>query len=283
MDSPTRSATTDQAGPSTPRVGFQSRDDFEQLGYSVAHNLFPPAASRWVQYGPLITGSSTWASSSGRLESRALQAGFLAITKSGWTWNAFGNADLEVVESPLTFAGGVTIPTGRYAMKTAGASFVTPSSLAIAGSGSLTVGEFFSGSKTTVVLSPSVTVTPDLLITGGVSYNRIRQADAAAESDPVSVRLLSTKVDYYFSTRLSAAAIVQHSSAADLVLGSLRIRYNPSEGNDLYLVINGDLNRNRYRVSPTLPASNRSTLQVQVQPHLPALAESRPHPPGPTP
>ena len=43
---------------------------------------------------------------------------------------------------------------------------------------------------------------------------------------------------YMFSTKLSASAFVQFNTANEVFVGNFRIRYNPREGNDLYLVYN---------------------------------------------
>jgi hypothetical protein len=40
------------------------------------------------------------------------------------------------------------------------------------------------------------------------------------------------------STKLSASMFVQINNARDIFIGNFRIRYNPREGNDLYLVFN---------------------------------------------
>ena len=39
-----------------------------------------------------------------------------------------------------------------------------------------------------------------------------------------------------FSTAISASALVQYNSAADRAVANVRFRYNPREGDDLYLV-----------------------------------------------
>jgi hypothetical protein len=49
-----------------------------------------------------------------------------------------------------------------------------------------------------------------------------------------------------FDTKLSAAAFVQYNSAANLVTGNFRLRYNPREGVDFYLVYDESLNSDRY-------------------------------------
>jgi hypothetical protein len=62
-------------------------------------------------------------------------------------------------------------------------------------------------------------------------------------------------------TRLSFNAYIQYNTAVHAIVTNLRLRYNPKEGNDLYLVF--DEGRNTYlnREVPNLPVySNRSIL-----------------------
>jgi hypothetical protein len=43
---------------------------------------------------------------------------------------------------------------------------------------------------------------------------------------------------YMFSTKLSVSALLQVNNADEIFIGNFRIRYNPREGNDFYLVYN---------------------------------------------
>ncbi|MCX6565806.1 MAG: hypothetical protein NTW38_05195 [Candidatus Aminicenantes bacterium] len=65
------------------------------------------------------------------------------------------------------------------------------------------------------------------------------------------------------STKFSAAAFVQYDSAADEVTANLRLRFNPREGNDLYLVVNEGLNTNRLRYSPERPPYGGRAIMVK--------------------
>ena len=63
------------------------------------------------------------------------------------------------------------------------------------------------------------------------------------------------------NTKLSAAAFVQHNSADHVTIANLRIRYNPKEGNDLYIVFNETWNSDRNREVPALlDIENRTIL-----------------------
>lgn len=65
------------------------------------------------------------------------------------------------------------------------------------------------------------------------------------------------------TTAFSASAMVQYDGGNDAVIGNVRIRFNPSEGTDLYLVYNEGLNTDRLRKSPVPPVSSDRTVLLK--------------------
>ena len=72
------------------------------------------------------------------------------------------------------------------------------------------------------------------------------------------LRILST-----LSTKFSASAFIQYNSAIHAVIANIQLRYNPREGNDLYLVYNEEINTNRYREVPNLPFTSNRTVMLK--------------------
>ena len=66
-----------------------------------------------------------------------------------------------------------------------------------------------------------------------------------------------------YDTRWSFAGFIQYNSAADAVLGNFRLRFNPKEGTDLYIVYNEDFNTNNTSYDPNLPISNERLILVK--------------------
>ncbi len=66
-----------------------------------------------------------------------------------------------------------------------------------------------------------------------------------------------------FTTRTSASAFIQYNSAEDLVALNFRFRYNPREGNDLYLVWNETFNSDRFGLDPIAPLSQERALLIK--------------------
>jgi hypothetical protein len=65
------------------------------------------------------------------------------------------------------------------------------------------------------------------------------------------------------STAISAVGFVQYSHTDNAVIGNVRLRFNPREGNDLYLVWNEGLVTDRTSFDPVRPLSTERTLVVK--------------------
>ena len=65
--------------------------------------------------------------------------------------------------------------------------------------------------------------------------------------------ILGIKTLFMLDTRLSVSAYIQYNSAFKDILTNLRLRYNPREGNDFYIVFNEGRNTNLTRETPYLP------------------------------
>jgi len=68
-------------------------------------------------------------------------------------------------------------------------------------------------------------------------------------------------LSYYFSIRFSVKLLSQYDKLNKMFSSNLRIRYNPREGTDLYIVFNQGLNNDRARLNPHLPfVSNEAVI-----------------------
>jgi hypothetical protein len=85
--------------------------------------------------------------------------------------------------------------------------------------------------------------------------------DFSERGQEFTAHVLRLRALYMVDARLSASVFIQVNSAGRTVNGDVRLRYNPREGVDLYLLYDESLNSNRTRESPPLPLSaNRRVL-----------------------
>jgi hypothetical protein len=66
-----------------------------------------------------------------------------------------------------------------------------------------------------------------------------------------------------FSTKLSVSAFIQYNSNEDNIVSNFRLRYNPREGNDFYIVYNEGTNTDLDLEIPTLPRMSDRTLLLK--------------------
>ncbi len=68
-----------------------------------------------------------------------------------------------------------------------------------------------------------------------------------------TVHFISNTTEISPSTKITFALLTQYNSTDKQVFTNFRFRYNPKEGNDLYLVINDLENSQRNRFMPEMP------------------------------
>ena len=65
------------------------------------------------------------------------------------------------------------------------------------------------------------------------------------------------------SSKFSIKLLAQYDDNSNSLGGNLRIRYNPKEGTDLYIVFNSALNVNRLDVKPKIPLVDQHAIVVK--------------------
>jgi len=75
--------------------------------------------------------------------------------------------------------------------------------------------------------------------------------------------IVGIKSVFMIDTRLSMNAHIQYNTAVHGIITNFRIRYNPKEGNDFYIVLNDDRNNHLTRELPHLPVYNSRSILLK--------------------
>jgi len=125
---------------------------------------------------------------------------------------------------------------------------------------SVMAGQFYDGSRLSVNLQPTWNISHHFEL--GAVYNFDKLGFAGRDIE-LTNHILGVKTMVMLDTRLSLSAYIQYNTAVSGILSNLRIRYNPKEGNDFYLVFNEGRNTNLTRESPNLPQYNERSLLLK--------------------
>jgi hypothetical protein len=138
--------------------------------------------------------------------------------------------------------GDVTIPAGRYTFADLQVVYSMPSGARMRTDVDARAGTFFDGTRAQVIVSPTWNLSRHLELGASYQLTRLRFADRGEADD---IHLARLQVRAALDSRASANAFVQYNSTTDRVDLNLRLRYNFSEGTDLWLVYDEGLATDR--------------------------------------
>ncbi len=241
-----------------PGLGFEMREDFIQFGNRILYGWLPGEKSSLNQHYFFADGYAYLRNDDHSLESAEVGPGWGFLAKSGWNGEFALKAYRENVREEISFFDKVFVPPGDYSFYGFKGYFQTPFGNLLAATVTVDAGSFYDGWRATIGVRPIWGISSDLTLSGYYEFDRVdfSKRHQALTAGIAQVRLLAT-----LSTKFSASVFIQYDSTVDQATANLRFRYNPKEGNDLYLVINEGLNTNRMSYVPLRPAySGRAIL-----------------------
>lgn len=250
-----------RAGPDyNPGLGFEMREDFTATRDRILYGWLPGEKS-WLQSHSIFAeGYVVLRNEDSTIESAEIGPGWEFNAKSGFGGGFSLLAYRESLREELEFSDEVNVPAGEYDFFGLRGQFQTPMGNLLSAMFMMNAGSFYDGWRTTLRIMPNWSILPDLSLGGMYEFNWVKFPDRSQEfiAHLVQLRLLAT-----LSTKISALAFIQYNGADDVVIANLRFRFNPREGNDLYLVYNEILNTDRFKEIPFRPASSSRAILVK--------------------
>jgi hypothetical protein len=162
----------------------------------------------------------------------------------------------EYLDEPLEISDDFEFPTGNYDYVNLEGTFNTPMNKLFSLSTTFLAGGYYDG--TAITLGPEVTYRPSSNVKLGLIY-QFNQVDVPQRDEYFRSHLARLKTELTFTTKLSLLMFFQYSSLDHFGVNNIRFRYNPREGNDLYLVYNGGYNTDLTREIPHLPRTDTNS------------------------
>ena len=240
-------------------IGYVFQIDHVGTDYRPGLGIQGRTGSTWayaeLRYGRLPAGPSPLYSDSfevylfavrrladGALDSARVAPQWVFETRSGWSGRVSPRVSLEDLAEPFELAPGVVIPAGTYRTKWFKGEIRTPSGSWISGSLTTQFGDFYDGSFASIALGSNLRPGGGLELSGAIELTSARFPSDRAGLDS---RILRAHALYHFSRKISASVLAQYNSVGDAMSFNTRLRYNPREGVDVWLVFDeasvGDL------------------------------------------
>jgi len=235
-----------------PRAGFMRRGGIQGFNGQLLYGWFPGEKSKIFSLAANVRGEYYTRLEDGKLENSIIEPGFRINTKKGYRFDVSMEYRTEGVKNDFEIADSIIISSGDYSFINFQSRFGTPSSKLFSVMGSIDAGQYYDGYRFTVRPNFNLNFSSSFRLMAGYEYSAIRFPDRN-ENNKLDIHLVNANMVYMLSTKLSAALMLQYVSTRDDFIANFRLRFNPREGNDLYLVINDYQGFDRFGVIPHKP------------------------------
>lgn len=245
-----------------PGIGFVRMEGVQGVNADVMYGWIPGEESKLFNYGVSVRSQRASRLSDGKLESMRISPEFEINTKKGIHSSVGFEYMEEGVLFPFYLSRDIQIAPGNYSFWGAESRLMTPQSKKISIMGEMEAGQFYDGSKIGFEADARFNLSSSFQLSCSYEFNALRFPDRPGDNS-LDIHSINTKALYMFSTKLSASALVQYVNTDDEMITNFRLRYNPREGNDFYLVYNDFRGLNHKNDFPSAPPFFNRTVMVK--------------------
>jgi len=173
------------------------------------------------------------------MESYMIGPGFELFGKSGLGGRLQLKYNREDILEAFDLSDEVQVPAGPYEYTGFEGMLFTPQSKPYFAIFMVEGGQYYDGSKFSVMARPTMSISPSFQLTGTYYYGYV---NFSGRNQVLNTHVANVNLLYMMNTKLSASVLVQFNSVTHDLIGNFRLRYNPSEGNDFYVVVNDNEN-----------------------------------------
>ena len=228
-----RALYTDIAANFNPEVGFVPRPAVKRLYNSAGYKLRPVALAKVVrEIAPTAERQVFWTQAN-QMEGRYFDLRVPVTFQDGAMLEAGRNSNFERLFNPFRIQNNVRIAPGDYLFNDYFVSYRTSQARKLGLNLKVQDGEFYDGDKTTYTIGGTVRLSYRMAATTTYTHNTIRLPLSRFKTD-----LVTTRVNYSFSTRTFLSALVQYNTDARQWSSNIRFNIIHRPLSDLFIVYN---------------------------------------------
>jgi len=243
-----------------PGIGFVTREDFKRFGNNLFYGKIFNENSSIYNYIVRLNGEVYLRNSDNAKESSNFGPSLDLSLKSGTSFGINFNRVFEFLDEIFELSDSAFVPVGKYNFDTVEGYYQTPFGRKLRSKFVFSIGSFFDGTRQSFEIAPSWNVSPHLEVGGAYIFNRVRFDDRDQKFNGNIIRI---RVKGALNTKYSGNAFFQYNGDTNQTSINIRLRYNPKEGNDLYLVYSELFNEENSDSMPIPPRSESKSLLIK--------------------
>ncbi len=243
-----------------PEMGYEWREDYSRARVRFWYGWINGESSPLLKHSIRLGGYVIKRNIDYKNETMQLDPSWEFQTKNGFAGSIGYKYQYENVPEQFDITDEVNIPMGIYESNGFEGMISTPANKLFSLIGMTYVGSYYDGFR--VMASPQVLFKPSssLKLSLDYIYNYL---DIPERNQLLNAHIVRLKTEIMISTKLSGSFFLQYNGVDYVGVDNIRIRYNPREGNDLWIVYNDIMNTNRNRELPNLPLTEARTFIIK--------------------
>ncbi len=243
-----------------PGVGFVRRVDFTRVLGQVGYGWYPGKDSWLFKHSLAVQASGFVRNSDRQLETGELSLEWRAGPKVGGFFRFQTRWNYESILDTFYLSSDAYIPAGTYQFWDNSLFFISPFGYLIRVRVNGNLGYFYDGQRYSLGIAPTWSISEHLEIGGEYQYNAVF---LPKRNQKFLANIIRLRTRFNVNVKLSMSAFVQWNSFSQRVLLNFRLRYNPKDGNDLYLVYNENLEYGNETLIPPPPLTQNRTVLIK--------------------
>ena len=241
-----------------PGLGFEPREDYTALRGELSRGRGNAPGSRFSRRIVTLSSLAYLRNADGSLETIENDLTWSGVLASGASINLGANLTHDDLRGGFPLSDDAEVLPGAYTFASARAGLDTPGGQPLRMTLNAGAGTFYDGWRLTAGAAPTWVANRHLALSASYSLTHIGFPD---RGQTFTAHVSSVRIRAALDTRWSLSSVFQLNSAADAGLANLRLRFNPREGSDFYLVFNEGFITGRTRAAPAQPfTSGRAVL-----------------------
>jgi len=220
-----------------PGIGFVMRNGVQGGMVRLLYGWIPGEESKLFNYNFNVRANRYVRLEDGGLESMEVSPGFEFSTKKGIHGEISTETAWEGVLWDFNLSDSITIEAGDYTFTALQLRLGTSEAKRISVRGDVNLGQFYDGMRYGFQSEFNLNFSSSFILSPGYEFNHLTFPDRES-NNKLNIHAINMRGQIMISTKLSANFLVQYVNTEDEFIGNFRIRYNPREGNDFYLVYN---------------------------------------------
>jgi hypothetical protein len=244
-----------------PGLGYVQRRGLLRFDERASYGRAAPAASPVLRQSWALGGFAALGSSSRSLESGEVGPEWKLEMKDRAELQVVVRTVFDEVDRPFELGVDASVPAGSYTFHEGRARYRMADARRLRTTLEVVAGTFYDGRRAVATVRPVWNLSRHLELEGAYQYNHV---DFAERGERLRAHIGRLRGEAMLDTRVSAAAFVQYNTATDAVVANLRLRYNPREGSDVFVVYNHGIHTDRDRFDPVLPFTDTRTVVIKA-------------------